>query len=50
MGGVGVGASRSFGMITKKTHIFKKDITYRDNNFMFGNSELTVWRHGKKLG
>ena len=48
-GGVGFGAARSLGMITKKTHIFKRDVTYRDNNFMFGDSELTVWRHGKKF-
>ncbi len=48
-GGIGFGASRTIGAITAKTHIFKRKVVYGKNNYMFGDSELTVWRHGKNF-
>lgn len=48
-GGIGFGASRTIGAVTAKTHVFKRNITYRNNNFMYGDSELTAWRHGKNF-
>lgn len=48
-GGIGFGASRATGAITAKTHIFKRNVTYGKNNFMFGDSELTAWRHGRNF-
>ena len=48
-GGVGFGASRTIGAVTAKTHIFKRNVTYGKNNFMYGDSELTAWRHGKNF-
>ncbi len=48
-GGIGFGASRTIGAITVKTHIFKRKVVYGKNNYMFGDSELTVWRHGKNF-
>lgn len=44
--GIVFGASRAAGYITSTTGIFKRNVTYGKNNFMFGNSELTIWRHG----
>ena len=45
-GGISFGASRAAGYVTSKTGIFKRDVTYGKNNFMYGTNELTVWRHG----
>ena len=48
-GGIGFGASRAAGYVTSKTGIFKRDITYGQNNFMYGTNELTIWRHGRNF-
>ena len=45
-GGINFGASRVAGYLTSKTGIFKRHVTYGKNNFMYGNNELTIWRHG----
>ena len=45
-GGISFGASRAAGYLTSKTGIFKRHVTYGKNNFMYGNNELTIWRHG----
>ena len=46
-GGLGFGFTRTVGAITFKTQIFNRKFEYGENNFMFGNRDLTLWRHGK---
>ena len=48
-GGISFGASRAVGYITQKTRIFERKFVYGKNNFMYGQNELTIWRHGKNF-
>ena len=48
-GGIASGASRALGYLTSKTGIFKRNVTYGKNNFMFGDKELTIWKHGRNF-
>lgn len=49
-GGIGFGFSHFTGWFTKTTGLFKRNVDFsKSNNFLFGNSELTVWRHGNKF-
>lgn len=48
-GGISYGASHTLGYVTSKTGMFKRDFSYSENNFFFGDKELTIWRHGKNF-
>ena len=45
-GGISFGVSRAVGYISMKTQIFKRSVKYGKNNFMYGDKDLTLWRHG----
>ena len=49
LSGVTTGVSRSLGYVTSKTGIFNRTVKFGKNNFMFGKSELTIWKHGRNF-
>ena len=47
--GISYGTAHVAGYMTSTTGIFQRQVTYGNNNFLFGTNELTIWRHGSNF-